>query len=549
MVKIRLQFLAFLCLAAVACTTENESPRTLSNPPYQLTNDQSVISPRMDFTDAGKLYSLRQGANPNSRIATVDFRLELISEINPPSTEKGSLQAANVRVTGNHLVISYNTEGSTYLGGVDILDISNPSSPRLISQVIFNDGNVSDAFIHDGHLYFAGALDMDVEGRLASPAVSGRIALNLESQATDDYIDIDLKSFVGTSTDWAFDRIVSTSGNGGGGLTIINEAFQEEGFVSIPNSRSVAVGDTILAVLQGEPGRITVLDNQFNVTSNFSIPGSQNPEAKGQVDFLNSYLAVTGGLEGILVFDPSTGGLVKTLEMVQIDGVLPSDISANGLVTDGSSVFMANGAAGLYVADLIGNDLEILGSFDTDASSNGVAIKDDLVFIASGTAGSKILKLTKSKPVQEGEIFNLDFSTSTRDDLAVKGWVFQSFTQSGNELRGGRYGGPDRSNLLSKTASQKNQIKIPASHLISVDELSVEVRRDQPYELYVWLQKKDGTYIDLGLTRMEDNSNVQRFTFDLEDAEDIDYVILGGAPAANGYGRIFISKIAMSGKY
>ncbi|GMQ24981.1 hypothetical protein Aoki45_16630 [Algoriphagus sp. oki45] len=532
-----------------SCNDKAESPTAKGEIPYRLDSDQSVIGARVDVSQAGTIFPLFQPNLPSSRVQSVDFKLELLSEVKPPELEGQSLRAANVRITGNLLAISYNFEGSTYLGGIDIVNISQPNSPRLVTQVLFEDGSVSDAYIEGEHLYFAGALDIDQVSGLNSPAIVGKIRLNEASEATDEYSQVDLPSFVGTYTERGFGSYLATSGNSGGGLTILDDQFQRIGFIDLPNARSVSIGDTTAAVLQGEPGRIAVLDENLTLINQFSIAGASNPEAKGQVDYFNSFLAVAGGPDGVLIYNPVEGDLITTLEMKPIDGVADSDIVANGLVADGNTLFMANGASGLYVADLIGNELEILGTFDVNASANGVAVQDELVIIANGTAGTRILKLTKSKPVQEGEIFDIDFATTSRDKLAVKGWVFQSFTQSGNELRGGRYGGPDRNNLLNPEASQKNQIKIPANQLIAVNELKVSIRRDQPYEVYVWLQKKDGTLENLGLSRLADNNTVQNLTFDLKGTENLDYVILGAAPAAGGYGRVFISKVSMSGKY
>ncbi|GMQ30468.1 hypothetical protein [Algoriphagus confluentis] len=548
--KRHLPFILLLFILAIgSCTNDQESPSSPDEIPYRLDSNQGVLGARVDLSQAGTIFPLLQSSLSSSRIQTVDFKLELLSEVKPPQLNGQSLRAANVRISGDLLVISYNFEGSTYLGGMDIVNISQPNSPRLITQVLFEDGSVSDAYIEGGHLYFAGALDIDQISGLNSPAIVGKIRLNEASEATDAYTQVDLPSFVGTYTERGFGRYFATSGNSGGGLTIMDENFQRTGFIDLPNARSVAVGDTTAAVLQGEPGRIAVLDENLALINQFSIAGASNPEAKGQVNYFNSYLAVAGGLEGVLIYNPVEGKLITTLKMSPIEGVADPDIVANGLVSEGNSLFMANGAAGLYVADLIGNELEILGTFNVNASANGVAVREDLVVIANGTAGTRILNLTKSKPIQEGEIFNIDFSTTSRDELAVKGWVFQSFTQSGSELRGGRYGGPDRTNLLNPSASQKNQIKIPASQLIAVDELNVSIRRDQPYEVYVWFQKKDGSIENLGLTRLADNNSVQNLSFDLKGTENLDYVILGAAPAAGGYGRVFVSKVSMSGKF
>ncbi|WP_439475827.1 hypothetical protein [Algoriphagus formosus] len=542
--------LILLAVASISsCQNDKEEPNPNNELPYGLNSDPSILAARVDISQAGTIFPLLQSNLPSSRVQQVDFNLELLSEVKPPQLQEQSLRAANVRITGDLLAISYNFEGSTYLGGIDIVNISEPNSPRLVTQVLFEDGSVSDAFIDGDHLYFAGALDIDQTSGISSPAIVGKIQLNDASQATDSYSQIDLPSFVGTYSEKGFDRYLATSGNSGGGLTILDQSFERIGFIDLPNARSVAIGDTTAAVLQGEPGRIAVLDNNLTLINQFSIAGAGNPEAKGQVDYFNSFLAVAGGPDGVLIYNPIEGDLITTLEMSPIEGVADSDIVANGLVADGSSLFMANGAAGLYVADLIGNELGILGTFNINASANGVAVSNDLVVIANGTAGTRILKLTKSKPVQEGEIFNVDFSTTTRDELAVKGWVFQSFSQRDNELRGGRYGGPDRANLLNPSASQKNQVKIPAAQLISVSELKISIRREQPTEVYVWLQKKDGTIEDLGLTRLADNNSVQDLVFDLKNAENLDYVVVGAVPAAGGYGRVYLSKISLSGKY
>ena len=63
--------------------------------------------------------------------------IQLIARLSPPEYNGEVLQASHVRIVDHYAYVTYNTQGPRYLGGVDIVDISSPDNPELVSSVVF----------------------------------------------------------------------------------------------------------------------------------------------------------------------------------------------------------------------------------------------------------------------------------------------------------------------------------------------------------------------------------------------------------------------------
>ncbi|HEY4643703.1 MAG TPA: hypothetical protein VIH68_03200, partial [Bacteroidota bacterium] len=61
------------------------------------------------------------------------FSLTLLAEVLPPSVGGQVLQATSVSLDGNKAVVSYNMRGEQFLGGIQVIDVTGQSNPKLKS--------------------------------------------------------------------------------------------------------------------------------------------------------------------------------------------------------------------------------------------------------------------------------------------------------------------------------------------------------------------------------------------------------------------------------
>jgi hypothetical protein len=288
------------------------------------------------------------------------------------------------------------------LGGVDIVDISSPDDPQLVSSVIFineetNKGkDVSSLDVKfspsaKSLLWITGA------DETRDSAFAERYELNSSNQfESDQSLHLSLKGYVGTDVRFYNDKVYVTSGTGGG-LTVLDNQMKEVSFMNIKNARSVDVNKDFEIALGGNPGHLYnpgIWDKE--------IGGSTDPEAKSILRLYNKFALVALGEEGLKCFDvssnmPST--VISALPRPAVpEGGSPGDFVTNGVsVSNNGWVYVANGAGGLDI-DKIDADgkLTWMGNVDLGASVNFVESNANYVFVARGVLGLKILKVTEN---------------------------------------------------------------------------------------------------------------------------------------------------------
>ena len=106
-----------------------------------ISNNQNSLNERVSLADNSPVYvfgDTAKGTTKSSKGTTPSsVIIQLIARILPPVYNGEVLQASHVRVVDHYAYVSYNTRGPRYLGGVDIVDISAPDDPGLISGVLF----------------------------------------------------------------------------------------------------------------------------------------------------------------------------------------------------------------------------------------------------------------------------------------------------------------------------------------------------------------------------------------------------------------------------
>ncbi|WP_313531642.1 hypothetical protein [Sphingobacterium multivorum] len=410
--KFYLPLLALTLTAIFSCNKNNDNiddPK--NNQSVVIDNNASQLNARLDHQNAGLLplsnllASGKRAANGSTVTATQnpDFSLALVAQVAPPDYEGNKLRATHVAVSGNYAYVSYNTEGDRYLGGVDVIDISDINNPRLIVNAKLPNIDISSLEVDGNSLLLAGAADEGVLAKMTSPAVL--IVLPLQNGLpTDAYRYTGLPSYVATDVTFNNESQYAVSGNAGAISKINKSSGAIEKSVTIADLLSVRTYQNQVYVLSGTQG-IKVVSNNLDPVKTINV--GQNPSsAKRTIDFYSSYLLASEGAQGLGIYNINTGALDKRISIpVSPDdsNMDPEDIVTNAVSANDKRVFVANGGAGIaaYQFDTQ-NNFNYIGSASFNAidnsSSNFVISRDNYVFVATGKGGLKILKLIDLKP-------------------------------------------------------------------------------------------------------------------------------------------------------
>ena len=373
-----------------------------------INNNLNTLNERISLADNTSAYIFGDTAKKTIKSSkgtlSSSVTIQLIARLSPPEYNGEVLQASHVRIVDHYAYVTYNTQGPRYLGGVDIVDISSPADPKLVSSVIFinketNKGKdvsavdvkYSQAAESNTFLWITGA------DETRDSAFAERYKLNSSNQfESGQSVNFSLKGYVGTDVRFYNDKVYVTSGTGGG-LTILDNQMKEVSFMNLENARSVDVNKDFEIALGGNPGHLYnpgIWDKE--------IGGSTDPEAKSILRLYNKFALVALGDEGLKCYDlssniPST--VISALPRPTVpEGESPRDYVTNGVsVSNNGWVYIANGAGGMDIAKIdTDGQLTWMGNVNLDASVNFVEANANYVFVARGVLGLKILKVTEN---------------------------------------------------------------------------------------------------------------------------------------------------------
>jgi len=130
-----------LVLVAPACSDlDSSSERIL------IENNPSVLSTRIQYSQ--DIITIDTTNNRNRVGRTIQAGadtviLTLVAEVSPPEHNGIVLQATDVRMKDDKAYVSYNVQGETFLGAVDIYDVTDINQPTLLSSAIFTDTDIN----------------------------------------------------------------------------------------------------------------------------------------------------------------------------------------------------------------------------------------------------------------------------------------------------------------------------------------------------------------------------------------------------------------------
>ncbi|PYO88886.1 MAG: hypothetical protein DMD66_06510 [Gemmatimonadetes bacterium] len=339
-----------------------------------------------------------------SSAASQAFNLQLKAEVAPPSIGGQVLQATSVSIVGNLAVVSYNMVGNPYLGGVDVIDITNKNHPVLTSEALFQNTDVSAVTTSGVNVYLAEATG---DTGFAAPAVFEVVKLVGNQLVLTGNTRTGLSSFAATSVAYGT-SVYATSGDAGSLFVIDPTLFTVTSSIPLHDARWVAVGGGKVAVVQGTPGTLDVYtESNMSVVGSWPFRGADIAESKSQLELVGGKAFIAAGDSGVQVLSASTGLKVGSVPRPNPDslGLSPSVVVTNAVAIDQDLMFISNGEAGVYLAQgsqafsTTGSETQqtitMRGKlrFGNLQSVNHVALQSGLLIIAAGLGGLKIVQV------------------------------------------------------------------------------------------------------------------------------------------------------------
>jgi len=366
------------------------------NDPFIIENGSNPTS-AVSFKASGVL-RLTGRSLPMSPADTTagDYPLTLVASIIPPTREDGSIfTASHVDVEGDFAYVSYNTAGDVYEGAVDIINISDPNNPTVSSRLIYRNADVNAVDFDGGFLYAVGSVDSETSASAISNSFVARIPSMGGVLETDGIIYGFQQGYNATGVVSRPDRLLVSSGKEGSivaysktDLSVLSEIF-------VADARSLAPSATGVAVLDAGSG-VRMLESDLTESNLIPVSSDLGEESKKTLDTWDAWVIVAEGANGAGIYEASTGTLVQNLPIPSVPaGVDSQYVVTNAVSVNENAIFMANGGAGLSLAEREGSGATTMGTIELDGSVNYVVSQDDFAFAASGSNGLHIIKLNR----------------------------------------------------------------------------------------------------------------------------------------------------------
>ncbi len=337
-----------------------------------------------------------------------------VAEVESPVFNGEKLSATHVQVIDDKAYVSYNKQGDSHLGGLEVFDLSNKAYPKLISQALFDNADVN-AITAD---YQGSPFQRNIWLALSHKnkgAVLREINLN-NGLISEKIKDISISKYTSSGISASANGVVRsgdylfvTSGKSKGGTFVFDvDTYDFINAEEYPNAKYVAANGTIpfassvVSLVTGEQAELKVNSVGSTTPSRSIVIGEathQNVEkmfkGKSTLHFSQRYpeiAFVTMGFDGLKGYDIFTDELVFTTP----ENMLTKG-NTNGITSDFDYIYMANGADGLGVARMpeIPGELDVVFTWDMDetpGSANFMTTDGEWIFMAKGQEGLKILR-------------------------------------------------------------------------------------------------------------------------------------------------------------
>ena len=231
-------FCASVVLIGTGCEKQYQAEQVMPGKMI-INNDLSILSRRMAYSVNEPSIKFEDKSAASKGEGVPSATIQLIARLLPPEYNGEVLQASHVRIAGNYAYVAYNTQGSRYLGGVDVVDVTVPEVPQVISSVLFinpatNQGkDVSSVDIRESLSGTGTTLWVTGADEATGKAFIEKYELNSSHQfVSADPVSISLKGYTGTDVRFFKDKVYVTTGTDGG-LTVLNNDMSEVSYTEV----------------------------------------------------------------------------------------------------------------------------------------------------------------------------------------------------------------------------------------------------------------------------------------------------------------------------
>ena len=340
---------------------------------------------------------------PNEKSLNSGIKFFQVANITSPTINGQTASATGMEINGNYCYVTYHVAGSTYGGAIEVFDITTPSTPVLVSQLILNDTDFNECTISDGKLYVVGGRDI-YYSKFTENNTKGAILLEVElanNLLTKNLRWVALPSYSGNSVSIANNFIFAISGSEGGGITKINkQSLKVMDMDLFDNARYCDVTgntpDGYLIALQGLESpklyRYSVNSNFKTTKETFDLASKDvTYNGKAVMHINGTDVFVSTGEKSLLQY--KTSDLSSPFREYQSLGTG----TMNGVHTDKEFIYVANGFDGAVIYNR--DDYTIHTKFAFDGSANYIQSNGSFIFISNGKGGLKVLRRVDPLPV------------------------------------------------------------------------------------------------------------------------------------------------------
>ncbi len=322
---------------------------------------------------------------------TSDFHLNLVGQVSSPAFQGSSnLAATHVDYQDEFAYVSYNTIGETFAGAVDVIDLTDPLSPVLVSRMYMFNRDANVILYDNGYIYVLGSVDTEKVLEATGESFIAKIAVQNGSIDLDSVEYFYQQGNTATGITKMQNSYYVTSGVAGSIVKYDGNAFLKSNEITFDDLRSVTSANGKLAVLDGSRG-VTIMDSELNVLTQINTNSSFVEDAKRTISMTADQVIVAEGAQGAGVYNLTTGALEERLPiLLDPENIVPSDKVTNAVSVNGNATLLANGGAGLAIK--VKNELlDLMGVVELKGSINYVVSDGNYIFAASGNSGLQII--------------------------------------------------------------------------------------------------------------------------------------------------------------
>ena len=388
--------------------------------PYSVNNDANLLSQRISYIHrTATIEPVVSGLNDRSASSDVNGAQELyywehVAEVAPLVIDGNTLSATHITLADNKAYVSYHRQGNIHKGAVEIIDLSNPNFPEIVSQASFLRADIN-AVTSD----FEGSNSSRKIWLAMSDAIHGAQVIEIESQGgliSENYSRVNISNILeGSGVSASANGITATnnylyvtSGKTYGGTVVLDkdnltglssENYQDAKYVAVNGRGNNA---TVVSLVTGDNASIKVGNvgsnlntNSFDIGSIFHQNVIETYRGKSTMEFSpidNNNIYIAKGKDGIALVNTSNGNIIS-----ESKGTMLVAGNTNGVSTDSDYIYAANGADGISISPHPEGSENIEPIFywdmaEDDASANFIMADGEWVFVAKGGGGFKILR-------------------------------------------------------------------------------------------------------------------------------------------------------------